>query len=544
MSLSSAISSPTSLVPRLPVRSALAFAGLALFVFAIVALSGPGRIDIVDGLTRYEVSRSLAEHGDSVVRDDRITFLVFSGREGHRYTNYRFPHSGLGAAAVALSDLTGTVSEPRRHFFFSLVGAAASAALAVVFAIWFRKQGHSAGRAMLWAAGGIFCSPVWFYGTTTFDDGLGAVAVAAALVVAILSRRSGSPCGAATAGLLIGLAVHCKPPLGIFILPALAGNADPLKPLNEQRVRLKWMLAGLAAGMAAYFGYDFYKFPPGEADVAAEYAAKYVPFWPGRPLFGLLGLTVSPGTGAIWYWPPVVVAIYGMRVRFRSEPWLAPWFLAAAAIYVAFVSTLTFFAGEPSWGPRYLTPLFAAMWLFAPDATALLRRRTIGALLAAGLVVQMFGLSVETNRLYCQREWPTVKFFVDPMFYFRLFDSKLVNRPREIFEILSDREQRATSYTLADEPTFPVVVPEKPLDDIRRYHVFNSLRPWWISQQYLAPADRPVDIAKTVKLLLGLAGLGLVAMALARDRGRNDSKRNVSGAELGASAFVTCATDY
>jgi hypothetical protein len=116
--------------------------------------------------------------------------------------------------------------------------------------------------------------------------------------------------------------------------------------------------------------------------------------------------------------------------------------------------------------------------------------------------------------LYCQREWPTVKFFVDPMFYFRLFDSKLVNRPREIFEILSNHGSRAARYTLAEEPTFPVVVPETPLDDIHRYHVFNSLRPWWISQQYLDPADRPVDIVKTVELLLGLAGLGLAAMCL------------------------------
>jgi hypothetical protein len=498
---------------RLGVSAPLAFAGLGLFVFAIVALSGPGRIDIVDGLTRYEVARSLVEHGDSVVRDDRITFLVFSGREGRRYTNYRFPHSGLGAAAIAISDLTGTAGEPRRHFFFSLIGAAACAALAVVFAIWFRHQGHSTGRAMLWAAAGVFCSPAWFYGTTTFDESLGAVSVATALVVAILSRRNRSHVGAAAAGLLLGLAVQCKPPLGIFILPALAGNADEFKPLREQRARFAWMLAGLAVGVAAYFGYDLYKFPPGDSNVAAEYAARYAPFWPGRPLFGFLGLTISPGIGAIWFWPPVAAALCGMRVRFRNEPWLAPWFVAAAAIYVVFVATLTFYSGEPSWGPRYLTPLFAAMWLFAPDASAVLSRRAIAALLAAGLFVQLLGLSVETNRLYCQRQWPTSKFLADPLFYFRPSDSKLINRPWEIYQILSGGS-RATNYTYAAEPTFPVHVPHEPMDDIRRYHVLNSLRPWWINQRFLDPAERPVDIAKTAALLLGFAGIGLAAMAL------------------------------
>ena len=34
----------------------IAEAGLFLTVFAVVALSGPGQIDIVDGQTRYEVA--------------------------------------------------------------------------------------------------------------------------------------------------------------------------------------------------------------------------------------------------------------------------------------------------------------------------------------------------------------------------------------------------------------------------------------------------------------------------------------------------------
>jgi hypothetical protein len=47
-----------------------------------------------------------------------------------------------------------------------------------------------------------------------------------------------------------------------------------------------------------------------------------------------------------------------------------------------------------------------------------------------------------------------------------------------------------------------------------RYHVFSSLRPWWVSQQYLPAEERPVDLPRTVALL-GLAmTLGLLLLIL------------------------------
>src|SRR3954470_8782271 len=85
----------------------LAAGGLFISVFAVVALTGPGRIDIVDGQARYEVARSLALNGDSAVRHSHVWFGVFPGPEARRYTYYRFPHSVLGAPAVWLADLAG-----------------------------------------------------------------------------------------------------------------------------------------------------------------------------------------------------------------------------------------------------------------------------------------------------------------------------------------------------------------------------------------------------------------------------------------------------
>src|SRR5438477_405234 len=138
---------------------AVVLAGEFVFVFAAVALTGPGRIDIVDGQTRYEVARSLVERGDSAVRDPEVRFWVFPGRAGRRYTPYRFPQSVLGAGAIGLADATGPVSEGRRHFFFTLTSALVCALLAVGYALWFRGVGLAPGAALLWSLGGVFCTP-------------------------------------------------------------------------------------------------------------------------------------------------------------------------------------------------------------------------------------------------------------------------------------------------------------------------------------------------------------------------------------------------
>src|SRR5881394_1130605 len=60
-----------------------ALLGLFLAMFAVLALSGPGRLDIVDGHTRYETARSLVDHHDCVIRDPDVWFNVFPGRDGN-----------------------------------------------------------------------------------------------------------------------------------------------------------------------------------------------------------------------------------------------------------------------------------------------------------------------------------------------------------------------------------------------------------------------------------------------------------------------------
>ncbi len=495
----------------------IALAGLFLSVFAVVALSGPGRIDIVDGQTRYEVARSLVDHGDLVIRDPEVWFAVFPGRDGRLYSKYRFPHSVIGVAAILVADATGPNRESRRHFFFTLTGAVACALLSVTYAAFFRGLGHSPRAALLWAAGGVFCTPSWFYGTSTFDDILGSAAVVLAMSTALASRRRHPLAGATVAGLALGLAFNCKEPLGIFVLPVLAAIYDPELGLRRLWGRLAIVAAMLGLGVATYMGYDLYKFPPGSSASHAELLKKYGPIWSGDPSVALMAMTFSLSAGALFYNPPVAICLAGLQAWWRVEKWFCRALTGAIAVFILFISLLTFFKGDPAWGPRYLTPIFALVWIFAPAGSRHVRRWALVAALGLGLLVQLGALCIDPHRLYIEHGLPSAFYNSRPELYFHPAISHLINRPREISEVLSDQGDRAERYSPSPAPTFafPVIdFVEKGPAAIRKYHVLNGFRFWWSSFRYLDIRSRPINITGGVVFLVVVAAAGLVLQVL------------------------------
>jgi hypothetical protein len=508
---------PSETVPATagPLRWALALCGLFLFVLAILALSGPGRIDIVDGQARYLVARSVAEHGDPVVRDPEFWWSVLPGRDGNLYSAYRFPQSLLGAPAVLLADATGPVSEVRREFFFSLTGAFVGAMLAVLYAVWFRGLGESPRAAGGWAMAGIFCTPNWFYATSTYDDLLGAVFVVVAVGLAWWGRSRRPLTGAALAGLTLGLAFNAKQPLGVFVLPVLALALATAGPWRVRLGAAALVLGGLGLGLAAYGAYEWYKFPPGSTAEHPRLLAAYVPAWPGDTLAGLCGLLFSPAAGAFWYCPPLLLALAGVARWRRREPGFCATLAAACVVFLGFVSTMTIFKGDPSWGPRYLTPVFALLWLFVPAAARAWPRRLTALLLGLGLVVQLLGLSVDPQRLYVYHRLPSAFYFGNEWLYFQPALSHLVNRPREIVEILKDDGADTTAFGPARFPTSgPPTLEQKDggPEAVRRYRFLASFRPWWVSQQWLSPEDRPIALGPTALSLLLLAATGALVV--------------------------------
>jgi len=469
---------------------------------------------VVDGHTRYAVARSLVDYGDSVVRDPEAHFGVFPGRNGDRYANYRFPHSGLGALALVAADLTGPVREERRHFFFALSSAVAGATLAVLYFLWFCRQGLSPRKGMLWSLAGIFCTPAWHYSTTTFDEIVGACAIVAALVVS--ERRKGSLAGCATAGLFLGLAFNLKPPLAVFALPVAIMHA----PDWRSRAFLRGAAVvgiGLVLGVVAYVGYDLYKFPPG-INATHVRPSERQSIWTGSPLVSLMTLLLSPGASVFLFFPAVVVTLAGLS---QAPKAIRRSLSLAAAGLTLFICALAFFKGDLCWGPRYLTPVFSLLWLFAPAGAARMSPWVVGTLLGASLAVQLLSLAVDPYRLYIEQAVAS-----HGVSYFAPAHSHFLNRPREIAEVWRARHEPIEAFTPSALTTFEFArLPpgiEGP-DAIRRYRILNAFRPWWHTFRYVSEDQRPVDLTLAITFfgVMGLSGLGLLVTGV---RGANLSE--------------------
>jgi hypothetical protein len=521
--------SPKMLLTYSPIlRSWLVAAGLGLSVFAIVALSGPGRFDNVDGETRYEVARSLVDHGDHIIRNPSVWFGVFPGRDGQPYTYYRFPQSFLGVPAIVMSDWLGGVSEGRRQFAFVLTSAAAAAVLSIAYFIWFRRTGRGDRSALRWAVLGIVCTPAWYYGTSTFDDLLGAAVIVAAVVIAEPRRHCRLLSRALWSGLIVGLAFNCKQPLAVFGLAVLAAVDDPEVPLRRRLAVASLVALGVAAGAAAYLGYHDYKFPAETRAAHGPLLAAYTPVWPGKFKIALIVLLLSPGAGVLWYSPSLLLCVSGMASWGRKETRFIAGLAISTVLFVAFIASMSIFKGDPSWGPRYMTPVLALFWLFAPDGAAKATRPAAASLLVVSFAVQLAGLAVEPQRLYLQRGLPPGFSIAAPLLFFLPQNAHLISRPREIAEVWQARNDSGLEFSPALTPTdawYPNFAPEKAPSMIARYKVLNAFRPWWISFQYLGPNERPVPIGFTVVLLLGICVLGCALIVSGSRMERNVTSR-------------------
>ena len=213
--------------------------------------------------------------------------------------------------------------------------------------------------------------------------------------------------------------------------------------------------------MIAYKAYDLYKFPPGSLDGSSLEAV-----WTSNPLPGLASLALSPACCVFLYCPTLVLSIAGWRQWRGDEPWLCRSVLLVSALFTLFICYILFFKGDPAWGPRYLTPVFAVWWLFVPAALASISFPTVKKLLAAGCVVQVLALSVDPQRLFLEQGCPFSYYTVAPWLGFNPALSHLLRRPGEIAAIVSNRGEPAAAYSPAPFATYATTIPSLAPDDV------------------------------------------------------------------------------
>jgi hypothetical protein len=253
----------------------------------------------------------------------------------------------------------------------------------------------------------------------------------------------------------------------------------------------------------------------------------YGPGWSDDPSLALVALVISLGTGVLFYNPALLMSLLGFRPWYDSERAFSLAVAAAATVFVLFISWLTFFKGDPTWGPRYLTPIFAVLWIFAPAGSLRARRWVIYAALRLGLLLQLGALSIDPLRLQVERASAFKTYDVtvaETCFY--PSSSHLVQRSREIVEVLATSGE--TARYKSSRPVIDVGITVGPLADvgpaaIRKNHVLNSFRPWWASLSYLDGHLAQISIPRSLVTLSLIAMTGIVLLAVGvRPSGRAD----------------------
>ena len=534
--------------------------GIFLVVVGIYSLSSPGRIDIIDGQARFDVTYNWLVTGRPIMRDNWISpFMSVPGRDGLRYSYYGAPASVFAMPLVWLGIYTSAPNIQPSQFLFSLTSSIIAAGIAPILFLFYLELGVTRRKALAWTMVSSFATLVWPMANSTFDNAQHAFFALAAVYFGFLSARRKSVRFAVLGGLMGGILVLYQEYF-LLIIPALAlstldwefgdssGNLLPgtkSKPMvsgvalttvrakhrvmawirtawqgpGEARsscVRYGLFLTAVALGAILSLAYNDLRFGSWLHDGKVTFAAHRNYSFLGNPVAGLLTLLVSPGKSVLLYSPPIILGFLGIRQLGRRNRGLAIVIAAASLVLVLFISCISFAGGDWCWGPRYLTPLLPLWALALPFAVGFRVRRDLAlAIVGVGFLVQILALSVENQRFFFERGLNDFFWAEDPWFYLK--HSALFARVTETASLQAGAPATAhlfNSIPLSDWTTYTVLGPPPTVPRalapvwMRHFQIFYLPRPWPLWMSSLPPTLRPIEPVPWLAGLLGLTALG------------------------------------
>jgi hypothetical protein len=564
-------------------------AGVFFAVLAVYVLVNPGRIDLIDGQVRYEVTMNWLMMGRPIVMDPGLVRLM--GAPQPNWSTYSYYGAGASVAAMPLVWLGTFYDDPpgeATRFMFSLTTCIFGALAAGILYLFYAELGVPAKKALAWTGVAAFTTLLWPASDTTFDNAQHACLVLVAVFLGFVSSKRRSAHFAVLGGLVAGLLLTYQEYFAL-IIPLLAFSTfdstfwvrDGRRGRVQMLLRPFWLLlkldvrgairefkspSGLSpeevsafhharwrfglfllaslVGLAMALGYNYLRF--GSVLDSGKFRHEAHRDYPlfGNPLSGLLTLLVSPGKSILFYSPPIVLGFAGIRRLWRHKPQVAFSVVAASAVLVLFISTISFPGGDWCWGPRYLTPL-VPLWALSFPFVAIrsgFKRGLMTGIVALGLIVQCLAVSVENQRFFFERGLADFFWAKDPWFYFK--HSALLARPGEALALIKGPPAEASLFNTYDNPpTYTTLGPPRSVPRsqapswMRRFKVFYVPRPWPFWMWTIPPDQRAISMNAW---LAGLFGVALLGFALLR-RGFHELAANSSPEHIPTEKRMTYA---
>jgi hypothetical protein len=282
-----------------------------------------------------------------------------------------------------------------------LVPALLMAAAVALFYRLARRRGAGPRLALLLGATLAFATICFIYARVAFSEALQTFALLL-LCERILAQgdRLTLP-GMATVGLAAGVLLNAKP-VHVLLFPPFA--AYFLWAHLHDRARRDLRRLAMACGVA------FLSFMPFLAAALWHNLLKtgsllrsghegQGDFFSGDLGAALYGFLLSPGKSLFLFSPPLLLGLIGFGTALRRRRAETILLVSVCVVLLLVHAKFRIWHGGYCWGPRYLVPLTPLLLLLAlpwlPEALGRgrvrLRRVAVGAVLGAGLVIQLLG---------------------------------------------------------------------------------------------------------------------------------------------------------
>ena len=516
-----------------------------------------------DWYIRFQVTCAIVEHNSFAITPYQVDNRSGPGLHGRTYAQYTLGQTtamiplyllGRRLAGLTHTDCAAPVAPPIVLLTCKALGPILGALLAVLFYATARLLAYRRRVALALTALLAFGTSLWPDVLSNLEHTMESLFLLAAayaalrytVVSAVGHRRSREGrLWLVAMGLAAGL-VFVTRVAGVIALPLLAVYLLLLHRRRWPRARRRPLardlaLFGLSALPAVVVNavYDTIRFgsplltnPPTKPDHSLGFP----------PWLGLPDLLISPGKGLLWYTPAVLLLVLAARPFWRRCPLPAVLFALICGGYLLFYSNVTYWHGDPAWGPRYL---YATLpYLILPLGEVFGRWRTyriplrgvLVGVLALSFLVQFSAVTVSYWRSF-HYVFATNPDQVDHYTWgFNLNDfwtpeqSPLLLSLRGVADIARldvdhaplVRHTPSLHLGSANEPcVFPVyhqaTLCLTDIDALRDRASFNSFTLWWL-HPHLFPWWSPDVVLTLAVVVLGLfLGSGAALLRLSRE---------------------------
>ncbi|HNE82488.1 MAG TPA: hypothetical protein PLG25_01355 [bacterium] len=409
-----------------------------LFLLSVNLLFTGGRIASSDETAYFLEAQSVVERGTLAIPTGIVNNGAF-GVDGRFYVGGGVGYTILGAPMYAFGLLiTKALPIPETYSLFvlkgifTLINPILCALLGLLMIHYLRFMSVSWGFAFLWASALLFTTNVFVYSKSSMREPLITVCVLMAIMEIFTFGRTSLRKHLHLAGIAAGWLVLIKPSFLIFV-PVF--GLYLVWVLYDNRLHVKdWLRAAnvvipvsifsawvsVFIGMAVCYNWLIFGGP-----FTSGYSKIQNPF--SNPfLVGVYGLLFSSGKSLFLYAPLTILIFPAARCFLQREFKLFTAITVVCCTFIALHAKFVAWAGDGSWGPRYLLPivplLFIVIGTYAYETIKKNRtlRFMIQTLAVIGLLIQFGGMTIYLGSYYRYLgEYPYTREFSDPEFLYK-----------------------------------------------------------------------------------------------------------------------------